>query len=100
MERKKFKVVCVNDKNKPSDFPEGCWIEKDELYTVVCVNMMANQGNRFSFVLEEIKFPEGSPYDSFFCERFRPASEDDLEAERLVKELLLEVGSDSLLELV
>ncbi len=99
MTAKKFKVVCINDSNKPVDFPAGCWIQKDEIYTVISVQTMANQGGIISFVLQEIKFPSNSKYDSFICERFRPATEDDIEAERLVRELLLEVEEGLLIEL-
>ena len=29
-----FKVICINDTDKPSDIPNSKWIKKGNLYTV------------------------------------------------------------------
>lgn len=81
-----IKVVCVNAKNKPSDFPSTFWIEEEELYTVTKVQKMAAQKNAIAFVLAEITLPEDCTYDSFLASRFRLASEDDLLAAEALEE--------------
>ena len=60
-----MKVVCINSKNKPVEIPKHLWLEKDEMYTVVSIQKMANQPGTFGFVLEELKLPSDCPYDSF-----------------------------------
>jgi hypothetical protein len=87
----RFKVVCINNKNKPVEIPAMFWLEKDEMYTVVSVQKMAKQPGKFGFVLAELPLPENCPYDSFLSERFRLATEDDFEAMEAVKALLEEV---------
>lgn len=81
-----IKVVCVDAKNKPADFPTKFWIEEDEVYTVTKVQKMSKQNNVIAFVLEEINLPEELPYDSFLAKRFRLASEDDILAAEALEE--------------
>lgn len=94
-----LKVVCINAKNKPVEIPSGCWLEKDEMYSVVRIQKMANQPGTFGVVLEELKLPANCPYDSFAHWRFRPATEDDIEAISAVEKLLEEIGVGEFLEL-
>lgn len=86
-----MKVVCINAKNKPEEIPTNLWLERDEMYTVLKVQKMAKQNNLMSFVLEEIKLPAEHKYDSFISNRFRPATEDDMDAIAAVEKLLEEV---------
>jgi hypothetical protein len=95
----KFHVVCINAKNKPTEIPTNCWVEEQEIYTVVAVQKMALQGGLLSFVLEEVTPPADSPFDSYLADRFRPATDDDFEAIAAVKELLEEVGERELIYL-
>jgi len=55
------------------------------------VQKMAMQGNVLGLVLDEISLPVVCPYDCFLSERFRPATDDDLDAIEAVKALLEEV---------
>lgn len=95
----KFQVVCINAKNKSVTIPADCWVEEQEIYTVVAVQKMALQGGTLSFVLEEVAPPAHSPFDSYLSDRFRPATDDDFEAIAAVKELLEEVGEKELIYL-
>lgn len=81
-----LKVVCIDDSNKPLDFPINFWVKKDMVYTVIKVQKMLNQGNIIAFVLEEFELPIECPYDSYLSSRFRLAEEDDLEAHNLLQE--------------
>lgn len=84
----KFKVVCIDDKNKPSIVPQSSWIEKGETYTVVAVANMFKQGMTLGFKLAEVSLPEGSPFEYYQAKRFRPYSDVDMLAETEVSELL------------
>lgn len=95
----KFQVVCVDDKNRPTEIPVHLWIEKEEMYTVKSVQKMVNQPGVIGLVLAEIDLPVECPYDSFRSTRFRPATEDDYAAIEAVKALLEEV-EEEFLELV
>jgi hypothetical protein len=88
------KVICINAKNRPKDFPEHLWlVERVEVYTVTRVERMVRQGNTLGFVLKERELV-GLPYSSFLALRFRPATKRDeeliKEAESLLEELELE----------
>ena len=86
----KFKVVCLNDKQRPKEINPQNWVEQEEIYTVVKVQTMANQGNIAGFILEEIQPNPDSGYDSYKATRFAPVSTDDIKALEAVKELVKE----------
>jgi hypothetical protein len=85
-----FRVVCVNDRAKPKNFPAECWIKKDEVYTIVEAKYLARQHMAVGYKLAEIEIPEDCEYQFFLSNRFRPYSEDDAKAEEAVSELLKE----------
>ena len=85
-----YRVVCVDAKNKPAIVPASSWIENGEVYTVVGVANMANQGMVLGYKLKEKSFPADCPYKYYIASRFRPYTEADAEAERAVEELMLE----------
>lgn len=87
-----FKVVCVNDKFKPDEFPANFWIKKGEIYTVTEAKYLANHHMTIGYKLYEIEIPSDCPYKFFLSNRFRPYSEDDAEAEKAVEQLLKEIG--------
>jgi hypothetical protein len=94
---KKFAVVCINAKNRPADFPEHLWIaERTELYHVIAIHRMAKQPGTYGFVLEERDLSSLTKYDSFAHHRFRPATEDDLEAIKEMEALFQEITEDEL----
>lgn len=88
-----FRVVCVNDRFKPDGFV-GDWIKKGEVYTVVDAKHLAKQRMSIGYKLAELNISEDSMYKFFLANRFRPYSDDDLEAEEAVKELLEETILD------
>jgi len=88
-----FRVVCVNDRFKPDGFV-GDWIKKDEVYTVVDAKHLARQRMSIGYKLAELNISEDSAYKFFLANRFRAYTDDDLEAEQAVKELLEETVLD------
>jgi hypothetical protein len=87
-----LKVVCVNARNKPADFPSHLWVvERVEIYTVVEMKVMVKQPGVLGFVLKERDLSGLTKYDSFDSRRFRPATEQDFEdidrAQVLLEEL-------------
>ncbi len=93
---KNFKVVCIDNKNIPADFPKQYWLEQEETYTVVMVSNMANQPGIIGFQLAEIQIPIMCKYQHFVSDRFRPFTQDDADALEAVRELLLEVEEENL----
>lgn len=85
-----FKVVAIDDSNRPNDIPTSKWIKKDEVYTVIKMDYMNQQAGLLGFKLEEINIDDCFPYQYFSANRFRPLTEDDVRAEEAVKELLKE----------
>jgi hypothetical protein len=86
-----FRVVCVNDSGMPSTFPKSSWIKKGSVYTVVDAAKLARQHMVLGYKLAEVDMPSNSPYEYFLANRFRPYSEDDAIAEKLVEELIEEL---------
>lgn len=92
-------VICINDKNMPSDFPSGHWIKEGEIYHVVEAMKMARQKGVYGFVLEEIKLPEDSKYDSFDSRRFALVIRENDLADEIERSLNEDIGSGKIKEL-
>ena len=86
-----FKVVCINDKGMPESLPKSCWLKKGSVYTVIKVVKLTRQHMAIAYGLEEIEMPANCEYKYFLSNRFRPYSEDDAIAEKLVEELIEEL---------
>ena len=68
-----LKVICINDKNKPSKIPYSEWIVEGSVYTVRKVVNMALMGNQVGFELEELSLsPDSFPYEYYSASRFIP----------------------------
>ena len=67
-----FKVICVNDQNKPSKIPLSEWIVQGNVYTVRKIVPLA-LGNQLGFELEEVSLsPDSFPYEYYSASRFIP----------------------------
>lgn len=87
-----FKVVCIDDRNRPSDVPVSLWVKKGSRYTVIGVVRMMRQGV-YGFVLKEIDISGCFPYKNFSSHRFADAEGVDAlqhRAEELLKEAVEE----------
>jgi len=67
---KPFKVLCINDTNRPDGIPTSKWITKDKEYTVIEVSKMRIQGNLLGYKLAEIDLDSCFPYQYFAANRF------------------------------
>lgn len=68
----KFKVLCVDDRQRPNEIPLSKWVKKGEVYTVVKVVNAMMQGGLISFQIEEIDLTGCEPYLFFSSTRFAP----------------------------
>lgn len=82
-----FKVICIDDKNKPNDIPSSKWIKAKQTYTVIEIKKMNIQGGLLGFKLEEVNLDGCAPYQFYAANRFRPVEETPDEV--LEKELEL-----------
>lgn len=71
-----FKVICVNDQNKPSKIPLSEWIVQGNVYTVRKIVPLA-LGNQLGFELEEVSLsPDSFPYEYYSASRFIPLEDE------------------------
>lgn len=91
-----YKVICINDKNRPSGVPIENWIELGEVYTVIYASNMARQGMVLGYRLAEVSLPSVGDYQYYLSLRFRPLTDDDLLAEEAVKDLIRETIEEDL----
>ena len=71
-----FKVVCINDKNRPSKIPLSEWVVQGNVYTVRKVVPLA-LGNQLGFELEEVSLsPDSFPYEYYSASRFIPLEDE------------------------
>lgn len=68
-------VICINDKNKPSDIPQSAWIKLDKIYTCIGVTY-DNFQNTHCAMLEEVQPPP--PYTGYKAARFLPLGDPDI----------------------
>ena len=84
-----FRVICINDQNKPKEVPESAWVVYGERYTVVKVDLLSSH-KTIGFKLDEIILPDDSfPYEYFDAQRFIMSDEEE--------ELLIEAEFEKLL---
>jgi len=77
-----FKVLCVNDRNKPAEIPMEKWVKDREIYTVIKVGHTLD--GKIGFILKEITLTEKEyPFELFSAHRFIPytPSEEEFEDE-------------------
>ena len=93
-----FKVVCVNDANRPDGIPTSKWVKKGETYTVIAVDKILLQGGQLGFKLEEINIDSCFPYQYFAATRFGIPLEETPWAEEYLEKLLQEAKKETLVE--
>lgn len=90
-----FKVVCINDKNRPEVIPTSKWITKGEIYTVIEASPLHIQHGMIGFKLEEKNIDDCIPYQYFDATRFLPLDLHtrlwaELELERILQDAIEE----------
>lgn len=93
-----FKVMCINDKDRPESIPTSKWIKEKEIYTVIEVSKMLIQGGQLGFKLREVNIDDCFPYQYFSAKRFALVLPKELEgssfAEKLLNDILEEAKED------
>jgi hypothetical protein len=82
-----FKVICLNDSNRPKQIPVEKWLTKDTEYTVIAVAFdFKLQAGVVGFVLKELPLGEDNfPYFYFNANRFAPV--EPIVAEEILEEV-------------
>ena len=80
------KIECINDSNKPSDFPSALWVKRGVTYTIDRIDKMNMQGGKLGVMVKEIDTSGNFPYTHFDLSRFRPV--DLVPENELVEELV------------
>lgn len=89
-----FKVICINDKHKPEGFV-GDWIKNGQVYEVEEAVHLARQRMHIGYKLSGLNIHPDSKFQYYISTRFKPyTSDDELEAENAVSELLEETLFD------
>ena len=97
-------VICINDKNRPSEIPYEKWIKKDSNYHIWWIDKIMLMGGQLGCKLEEIWLDDScNPYEYFMLSRFAILNtKENLEAlAELLKESkdASEVDIDELLKI-
>lgn len=72
-----FKVICINDQNKPKEVPESSWVVYGERYTVIKVDLLSSH-KTIGFKLQEINLPDDAfPYEYFDAQRFIMSDDEE-----------------------
>ncbi len=85
------RVKCINDKNRPAEYPIRDWIRKDGIYTVSKFDRMHMQGSIYGIQVEEINSEQHYPYTHFAFDRFVPIDEDGPLTDEELDDLLQEI---------
>jgi hypothetical protein len=90
-----FKVVCLDDTNRPDGIPSSKWIKKGDTYTVIEVAKMRVQGGLLGFKLEEVNIDSCFPYQFFAAKRFGIPIQGQDWAEQELSRLLKEAQQEA-----
>lgn len=92
-----FRVVCIDDTNRPNDIPTSRWIKRGQEYTVTKVAKLLVQGGMLGFKLAEINIDEFFPYQFFASRRFAILlAPEQLWAEQELSRLLEEAKRETI----
>lgn len=90
-----FKVVCIDDSNRPDGIPTSKWVKKGEWYTVIHVAKLLIQGGKLGFKLAELNIDSCFPYQFFAANRFGiPLESDQFWAQNQLERLLEEAKEE------
>lgn len=92
-----FRVICLNDSDKPESIPFSSWVKKNNTYTVIQVDRLHMQGGSIGYKLYEINLDPYFPYQYFGAWRFGVLA-DDFEDLSEVEELIDKIAEEALKE--
>jgi hypothetical protein len=84
-----FKVICIDDKNRPDGIPTSKWVKKDQEYTVIHIGKLNLQGGILGFKLEELNIDDCFPYQFFAATRFALPKKDKSLIEKIEEDLII-----------
>tara|TARA_R110000868_G_scaffold8307_3_gene43400 strand:- start:12885 stop:13190 length:306 start_codon:yes stop_codon:yes gene_type:complete len=91
-----FRVVCVDDSDRPDGIPLSKWVKKGDWYTVIHVAKLLIQGGKLGFKLAELNIDSCFPYQFFAANRFGiPHESDQFWAQNELERLLEEAKEES-----
>ena len=76
-----IRVICIDDKDKPSVIPKSKWVKEEGEYHVIMVHTSLHKASKnvLMFSLAEIDISDCEPYGAFRATRFAIHA-DDIEA--------------------
>lgn len=89
-----FKVICIDDTNRPNDIPISKWVVKNNIYTVIKVVFPHLQPGTMGFKLAELNIDECFPYQYFSSHRFAMLPESEVWAEETLTRILEEASQE------
>lgn len=82
-----FSVICINDKNKPSEYPSSdAWVKEGQVYTPIKIAALI--GGVIGIQVAEIIISEENPFQYFNISRFGIPADQIEEFDQWVKESL------------
>jgi len=91
-----FKVICVNDKDRPEMIPQSKWLVKNQSYTVIKVAKLLIQGGMVGFKLEGLDIDAYFPYQFFAANRFMIPLNEAWDIEEMLQKILKEAKEEVL----
>lgn len=81
------KAICINDKDKPEEIPDSCWVKEGQVYHITWVYKLPIQGFILACDLKEISLYEvDTIYNHYKLDRFALTEEDFYKLLELMKE--------------
>lgn len=78
--------ICIDDKNRPADFPLSKWVKEDEQYRITAVYLCLPQKVLGYSLYEKPCGPECHPYQYFISTRFALTKEDSERVMQMFKD--------------
>lgn len=91
-----FKVICVNDNDRPEMIPQSKWLVKNQSYTVIKVAKLLIQGGMVGFKLEGLDIDAYFPYQFFAANRFMIPLDNVWNIEEMLEKILKEAKEEVL----
>jgi hypothetical protein len=89
-----FKVICINDSDRPDGIPTSKWVKRGNIYTVIKVSVMNIQGRVLGFKLKELNIDDCFPFQYFLASRFAIVVPEKDEIDEYLENILKEAEKE------